>query len=768
MFIFGWGTRQRVVDTGRFQCPVCKTETPARQLRDRRWMTFFFIPVIPLSSSQNFLRCDRCQTTIPREMLAGQNAAAGKAEMSQLAIVGMVLGILACLTICIFFFSIPLAITAIILGHVGLSQIRKNKPQMEGGWQAITALATGYSALLLSITIFCLAVMLPRLVPPNDPRWARNKADSGQEDGPFSISASTSAAFSSAESEIASKQGKPAGRGNSPEAIKLATEYAERIKELSDEAFTSNGRPLLQLSGGEYLTFCELHEDRCLFLVHVPSYRKFTDDAKKTLAELAWAVAQVEVAGKMPANSKLGVGLRGVLQYGDIMLGTCPASSEDKYTTYRSGKESDLLAFFERESQQSNASTPMANSEKSAPGQLDPETVQPEKATPNSEQATQRNENMLAGPTTAEKPADNPQAIERPNASNNQAMATADPFSAAPSALPPTAPPSSMANSNSDRERRPSKVKIDFENQVPVRLTTTIANPLWAFKSLAFSPDGKWLAAGKADEVMCIFDARSGEEVHKLEKLTDLGQVTALAYSANGDYLAAGGDRGQVMCWKVGTDGSLTANQLQHRFESAVEGLITSPKHPFFMGANRKGTIAWQSMGPNKSQPRLLQEFPRNVFALWLPLSGTDAMATDGMKLLTFSLREGEITASKDLGVKDSRCAAFSPSGKRLVIAGFDNWHFIDLENSNRRRTLKAPRGDMIHSLLFHKNEHWIATGMRGKIALLDFDKGEIIAYADPDANTYQDSLAFSNDGQYLAACSENAQAPIKIFQLGQ
>jgi hypothetical protein len=60
-------------------------------------------------------------------------------------------------------------------------------------------------------------------------------------------------------------------------------------------------------------------------VVHVPEYRKFTGDAKKTLAKLAWMVAQNVARDELEPGDHLAVGLRGVISYGAVMVGDVTA-----------------------------------------------------------------------------------------------------------------------------------------------------------------------------------------------------------------------------------------------------------------------------------------------------------------------------------------------------------------------------------------------------------------------------------------------------------
>lgn len=420
MFIFGWGSRASNVERGVFSCPFCRTDTTYLHRRHRTWFTFFFIPILPISSGYDSITCEKCFCNIPLESFQGKaTAETANKRLSLAATIGVFLAGLSLLTFCVFFFSFPLSIISVILGHFALRDIRNNKPNVEGHWQAVTALSLGYPALVLS-SLIGLAVFFPSIFP-----FAKNKDSSVARFGEamrdqsranrVNVSESATEAFKNAEYEIASKRDKPAGRGNTPKAVELATLFSQRIGEISEEAFTSRGRPIIQLSDGEYLTYCQLQDDSCLFLVHVPSYRKFTGDAKKSLAEISWAVAQSTVAGELQKNSKLGIGLRGVLTYGDIMIGNAANSPDDEIGTYRSGEKEDLIAFFEAKNNAATKSKATAEPASS----LESPSISPEldKATPNADSS-------LPSTATPNTPQDssiaNPPDPNRPETSNKE------------------------------------------------------------------------------------------------------------------------------------------------------------------------------------------------------------------------------------------------------------------------------------------------------------------------------------------------------------
>ncbi|MFO1093256.1 MAG: c-type cytochrome domain-containing protein [Planctomycetaceae bacterium] len=108
--------------------------------------------------------------------------------------------------------------------------------------------------------------------------------------------------------------------GNTPAAQELARQFALVMEEVDKKAFTDTNAKF-KLSGGHYVTFCELQHDYCVFVVHVPEYRRFESSAKDVLEKLAWGAAQRIAGTAMPADSRLAVGLRGVLLYGAVLEG---------------------------------------------------------------------------------------------------------------------------------------------------------------------------------------------------------------------------------------------------------------------------------------------------------------------------------------------------------------------------------------------------------------------------------------------------------------
>jgi hypothetical protein len=156
------------------------------------------------------------------------------------------------------------------------------------------------------------------------------------------------AMFEAANSQIDSHQGTVAF-GNNLKAIAAAQTFSSTMKTIRDVAF-SGGKPGgLSASKHEFLTYCELRDDECIFLVHVPELRRYKSDAKDSMGEVAWRLAQMSLlkSGAGHPDMKLHVGLRGIALYDRVLSGVyVPNATKDNNglrSTERGGRPEKIL-----------------------------------------------------------------------------------------------------------------------------------------------------------------------------------------------------------------------------------------------------------------------------------------------------------------------------------------------------------------------------------------------------------------------------------------
>lgn len=71
LILFGLRSRTSTVGSGMFGCPNERGTRPYVHERARRWFTLFFIPVIPLGTQGEWVRCEGCGASYDPSILAG-------------------------------------------------------------------------------------------------------------------------------------------------------------------------------------------------------------------------------------------------------------------------------------------------------------------------------------------------------------------------------------------------------------------------------------------------------------------------------------------------------------------------------------------------------------------------------------------------------------------------------------------------------------------------------------------------------------------------
>jgi len=104
-------------------------------------------------------------------------------------------------------------------------------------------------------------------------------------------------------------------------------------------------------------------------------------------------------------------------------------------------------------------------------------------------------------------------------------------------------------------EQQPSGVKptitlFQMNNSKPAVLRVLSNGHIRPVLTLAFSPDGKWLATGGADKSVMMWEVATGNG-HLVTALPDSDAVLSLAFSPDGETLAIGTNKSTVVLWDL-------------------------------------------------------------------------------------------------------------------------------------------------------------------------------------------------------------------------
>lgn len=118
-------------------------------------------------------------------------------------------------------------------------------------------------------------------------------------------------------------------RGNTPNAEERAAKVAAILEELDRQLFSGQNRFKAMSMTDHFLVHCQRSPDGVAFLIHVPQFKRYQDDVRDTLLDAAWAAAAAATEDlKWKGPVRLGVGLRGTVSYGAVMIGIAGGEKE--------------------------------------------------------------------------------------------------------------------------------------------------------------------------------------------------------------------------------------------------------------------------------------------------------------------------------------------------------------------------------------------------------------------------------------------------------
>ncbi|MCY2963337.1 MAG: zinc-ribbon domain-containing protein [Planctomycetota bacterium] len=70
MIIWGSTSKESTVDSTTFFCPNCRDEVDCDQIRVSRYFTLYFIPLFPVATLGEYVRCDECGGEFDKKVLS--------------------------------------------------------------------------------------------------------------------------------------------------------------------------------------------------------------------------------------------------------------------------------------------------------------------------------------------------------------------------------------------------------------------------------------------------------------------------------------------------------------------------------------------------------------------------------------------------------------------------------------------------------------------------------------------------------------------------
>ena len=283
---------------------------------------------------------------------------------------------------------------------------------------------------------------------------------------------------------------------------------------------------------------------------------------------------------------------------------------------------------------------------------------------------------------------------------------------------------------------------------------------------IAFSPDGRLLASGSADNTVKLWDTTSKRELRTLAGHT--GWIKAIAFRPDGQWLASGSINGNIKFSDVASGREV----LNLSGNGSVSSVAFSRDGRWFASGNMEKVIRLWDL-TTKRAPLTLSGHsgPVNVATFstdgrWLASGSSDETVkiwdvATGREVVTLTGHTDRVTSLAFSA--DGQWLATGGSDSRIKVWKVDGWH---------EQPLQMGAADKVLAVAFNPDGRTLVSADRHKqIKLHDLQTGRVLRTIDNTAN--EDvleavAIAFSGDARWLASSVGDKRIELRDVATGR
>ncbi|MBI5670189.1 MAG: protein kinase [Chloroflexi bacterium] len=256
-------------------------------------------------------------------------------------------------------------------------------------------------------------------------------------------------------------------------------------------------------------------------------------------------------------------------------------------------------------------------------------------------------------------------------------------------------------------------------------------------RSLAFSPDGRWLVTGDLNHRLMVWDATTGERLAQ-SNAGHSDRINAVAFSPDNTTIASASSDGTLRLWRVADNGA--ALELQGEplvgHGDAVWAAAFSPDGTLLVSGGADGAVRLWDAGSGAAVGQPIETNNETVYSIVFRQDGQMLVsAGDSGTIQRWLVSPDDGAALEAAGEPLSGhnnwvlAAAFSPDGQRLATAGADRQILLwDVTSRQAVGQISTGHADWIRSLAFSPSGALLASASQDHtLRLWSMETGDLV-----------------------------------------
>jgi WD40 repeat protein/serine/threonine protein kinase len=277
------------------------------------------------------------------------------------------------------------------------------------------------------------------------------------------------------------------------------------------------------------------------------------------------------------------------------------------------------------------------------------------------------------------------------------------------------------------------------------RAITTVKGPPAKESCAALSPDWKQFASASANNTLVIWDATNGRTIHTLSGHT--AGVNCAAFSPDGKRIASGSDDSTLKVWDQ-TTGKELHTLRSHR--GSVNCVAFSPDGTHVISGSNEGELTiWDAVTGEKTVTLTGHTGPIVSVAFRPDGKQVVSASFDGTLKIWDATNQPE-TSTLQGHAAAVNCVACSPDGKRIVSGSWDKTLKVwDASTGMELHTLKGHSGIVTSVAFSHNGKRIVSGSMDHTLKIWDAASGKETRTTDLHTDDAM-SVTFSPDGKWI------------------